>query len=467
MLLDDFAEYAHGEAQRGLQPEVRHHAKRALVDWFSALFPGTEVAPATQLIRTYAAELGHGKSSLPGFDLTAFPGTAAWINGSASHAVEFDDIFRDAIYHPGCPTIAAALAVAEDQGKSGLELLTAVTIGYEISTRIGVAVQPSHYRFFHTTGTVGCFGGAAAVAALLAPHERDVMRHALATAASFASGLQQAFRSDAMTKALHAGHAAAIGVLAGSGAANGITGALDILEGEAGFGAAMSVNPQWGRATEGLGEHYNITRITQKNHGCCGHTFAAIDAAIALRERHEIEPRQIRSIQVDTYQTAIDVTGDFEPQTAFEAKFSLPYVVSHALLYGAVRLGAFSEERLADSAIRALMAKLRIHADAELSAGFPAMRAARLCITLQDGRTLEHFAPYRKGDPEAPLSDAELNDKFRELAAPVIGVGSAHQLLEQLWRLDRLQLSDLNLGTLCGTVKSQSRAARPHREKPF
>ena len=79
---------------------------------------------------------------------TAFPGTAAWINGSISHAVEFDDIFRDAVYHPGCPTIAAALAVAEDRGSTGAELLKAITIGYEISTRIGVAIQPSHYRFF-------------------------------------------------------------------------------------------------------------------------------------------------------------------------------------------------------------------------------------------------------------------------------------------------------------------------------
>ena len=448
MLLDDFAEYARGEARRGLQPEVLHHAKRALVDWFSALFPGTVVAPATQLLRSHAAELGHGKSSLPGLETTAFPATAAWINGSASHAVEFDDIFRDAIYHPGCPTIAAALAIAEDQGRSGLELLTAVTIGYEISTRIGVAVQPSHYRFFHTTGTVGCFGAAAAVAALLAPREREVMRHALATAASFAAGLQQAFRSDAMTKALHAGHAASIGVLSGSGAAQGITGALDILEGAAGFGAAMSVNPQWSRAAEGLGERYNITRITQKNHACCGHTFAAVDAAIALREQQRLEPSQIESIDVDTYQTAIDVTGDFQPRTAFEAKFSLPYVVCHALLYGSVRLGAFSEERLAEQSIRELMGKLRLNADAELSAGFPVMRAARLRITLHDGRTLEHFFPYRKGDPEAPLSDVELNDKFRELAMPVIGTVPAQRLLEKLWRLDTLQLADLHLGAL-------------------
>lgn len=156
---------------------------------------------------------------MPGLRTTAFPATAAWINGSISHTVEFDDIFRDAVYHPGCPTIAAALAVAEDRGSSGADLLRAITIGYEISTRIGVAVQPSHYRFFHTTGTVGCFGSAAATAALLDGANPDVMRHTLATAASFASGLQQAFRSDAMTKALHAGHAAWVGVTAGLGAA--------------------------------------------------------------------------------------------------------------------------------------------------------------------------------------------------------------------------------------------------------
>jgi 2-methylcitrate dehydratase PrpD len=338
-IVDEFANYAQGEAGRALPPEVTHHAKRALIDWFSALFPGIAVAPGVQLMKTHAAELGHGKSSLPGQRTTAFPATAAWINGSISHAVEFDDIFRDAVYHPGCPTISAALAVAEDRGASGAELLKAITVGYEISTRIGAAVQPSHYRFFHTTGTVGCFGSAAATAALAGPGNPDVMKHALATAATFASGLQQAFRSDAMTKALHAGHAGWVGVTAGLGAANGITGALDILEGAAGFGAATSQAPNWERATEGLGTRYNICSITQKNHGCCGHTFAAIDAMLAIREQG-VNPQQVESIQVHTYQTALDVTGNFNPRTAFEAKFSLPYVVSHGLLYGAVRLHA-------------------------------------------------------------------------------------------------------------------------------
>jgi len=448
MVIDQLADYARQECARALPDAVAHHAKRAVIDWFSALFPGIGEAPGPQLMRAHAAEIGHGRSSLPGQRQSAFAATAAWINGSISHAVEFDDIFRDAVYHPGCPTISAALAVAEAQGASGADFLRAVTVGYEISTRIGVAVQPSHYRFFHTTGTVGCFGSAAATAALLAPAQPEVMRHALATAASLAAGLQQAFRSDAMTKALHAGHAGWVGVTAGQGAASGITGAIDILEGEAGFGKALSDGAQWARATEALGERYNIQSITQKNHGCCGHTFAAIDAMLDIRQREALSASQIAAIRVETYQTALDVTGNFEPRTAFEAKFSLPYVVAHALLHGAVRLNAFEPGRLEDADIRSLMARTQLVADPQLSAGFPAQRAARIVVTLHDGRVIEQFAPCRKGDPEAPLSDADLEDKFLELASPVLGDAPARQLLAQLWQLERLSLADLRLGQL-------------------
>lgn len=448
MLVDVFAEYAQRDATRDLPQDVIHHAKRALLDWVSCLLPGTKVAPAIPLVRAYAAELGYGKSSLPGFGKVAFPSTAALINGSASHSIEFDDIYRDAIFHPGCPTIAAALAVAEDRGRSGLELLKAITIGYEISTRIGSAIQPSHYKFFHTTGTVGCFGSASAAAALLAPQDANVIRHALATATSFASGLQQAFRSDAMTKPLHAGHAAWVGVTSATGAASGVTGALDILEGEAGFLAAMSqasVSPQF---TEGLGQSYNITHVTQKNHGCCGHTFSAVDAALLLKSEHNIGADQIASITVHTAQTPINVAGNPTPRTPYEAKFSLPYVICHALLYGSVRMNAFSEERLTDPAIRRLMTKVALKADPKLTADFPRMRSARVEITLLNGQRFECFRPHRKGDPEAPLSDEELNDKFHELTAPVIGEAPARLLLQQLWSMEKLQIADLKLAQL-------------------
>ena len=448
MLVDALAEYARRDAARELPQEVIHHAKRVLVDWFSALLPGTRVSPAINLVRTYASELGHGKSSLPGFGTTAFPGTAAWINGSASHAVEFDDIYRDAIYHPGCPTIGAALAIAEDQAKSGPDLLKAIIVGYEISTRIGISIQPSHYKFFHTTGTVGSFGSAAAVAMLMAPGNVEVMRHALATAASFAAGLQQAFRSDSMTKPLHAGHAAWVGVAAGTGAANGVKGALDILEGDAGFGAALSQGANWELATAGLGEQYNITKTTQKNHGCCGHTFSALDAVQLIQQKHPINAAQIDSVVIHNNKFAIAVTGNYSPKGAAACRFSMPYVIAHQLLYGPVRIDAFSAERQADPAIRNLMKKITLQEDPVLMASFPESRRARVVIKMKDGKTFEECPPYRKGDPEWQLTDAELNEKFSELTTPVIGEQAAKRLLEQLWSVDKIQIANLKLAAL-------------------
>jgi 2-methylcitrate dehydratase PrpD len=447
MLLETLASYGAKDAIGDLPDEVLHHAKRAFLDWLAALYPGTQVSPGIELLRAHKDELGLGRSSLPGYKTTTLPATAAWINGSVSHAVEFDDIFRDAVYHPGCPVISAALAAAESTQASGKALLHAIVVGYEISTRLGAAIQPAHYKYFHTTGTVGCMGAAAAVAAIHAPGDATVMRHAIATATTFASGLQQAFRSDAMTKALHAGHAAAVGVRSGMAAACGVTGVPDILEGEVGFGAALADDPDWRLAVEGLGKDYNITRITQKNHACCGHTFAAIDAAIELRNRHGIRPDQIKEIHVASYQTALDVTGNFRPATVFECKFSLPYVVSHALHHGAVRLNAFEAERLSDTSIRNLMTKLVLSSDEELTARFPRQRAARLSLLLNDGTFVEHFSPYRKGDPESPLSDAELVDKFNELTIPVIGNERAEQLQRQVWSLDGLTVKDLALSS--------------------
>lgn len=448
-LIEQLADYSVSEANSTLRGDVRHHAKRAVLDWFAAMYPGTREPVAQRLAQSYADEHGTGRSSLPGYGATALPTTAAWINGTSSHAVEFDDIFKDAIYHPGVPTVSAALAVGEHIGASGEDFLRAVVVGYEISTRIGAAVQPSHYHFFHTTGTIGCFASAAAAAFLLAPKDRLVMAHALATAGSFAAGLQQAFRSDSMTKALHGGHAASAGITAARAAASGVTGALDILEGEVGFGAAMSVDPQWHKVTEGLGSSYNITRITQKTHCCCGHTFAAIDAVQLLREQlSQTERDQVVRIEVDTYKTALDVTGNYEPVSAYQAKFSMPYVLVQALRYGSVRLEAFSDARLEEPASREMMQKVVMTACPELTRQFPLARAARVRLVLQDGRVLEHFSPFRKGDPEAPLTDLELEQKFAELVTPVIGSDATRWLGSQIWKLEELQLSDLNLVSL-------------------
>ena len=435
MLIQQIADYAVKEQTSSLPPNVWHHAKRAVIDWYAALLPGSIVEPATILEQALSEDLDRGNARLAS-GRRATLRAAALINGAASHSVEFDDIYRDAGYHPGSPVISAALAAAQSTGASGERFLRGVIVGYETSTRIGEAIMPSHYRFWHTTGTVGSFGAAASVATVLGCN-REQFAHALGTVGSFASGLQQAFRSQCMTKPLHGGHAADVGAMAAMGAAKGLTGALDMLEGDVGFGAAMSVNPDWSKAVKDLGVDYHITRVTFKNHGCCGHTFAPIDGVLHLQKTHGFTWRDLKRVKIATYKAGTDITNNPDPAGEYQAKFSLQYVTAHALVHGSVRLVAFAPERLLDPDVRAVLAKVEVVADPVLSKGYPGQRAAHVEVELNDGQVLKHFQPTRKGDPEMPLTDDEVNDKFLELATPVIGDVKSRELLKALWALDK------------------------------
>ena len=261
--------------------------------------------------------------------------------------------------------------------------------------------------------------------------------HALATAATFAAGLQQAFRMDSMSKPLHAGRAAEAGLLAAQLAREGVTGSADVLDGEAGLGRAMGDGPDWRAAVATLGQVFHIEAMTFKNHACCGHTFAAIDAALVLKQRLGITADDVARVQVATYRPALEVAGNPQPRTAPEARFSLPYVVATGLRFDRVRLAAFTDERLQDPQTRALMARIELTVDAELDAAFPGRRAARVSITTHDGRHESFLQPTRKGDPELPLSDADLDDKFIELAGPVLGDVRARRMLALLWELEQ------------------------------
>lgn len=418
-----------------LSDEVRHATRRCLIDWFATTVPGGVRPPATLLSQALSDELDRGKAVLVPSGRRALARAAALINGSASHTVEFDDIFRDAIYHPGAPVISAALALAQDRQVDGERLLRAIVAGYEISTRIAAAVTPAHYEYWHTTGTAGAFGAAAAACSILGLGA-DETEHALANAATMAAGLQQAFRSDAMGKPLHAGRAAETGVLVALAAASGVTGASGMLDGPRGFGNAMSRDADWAAAVSDLGQHYNITRMTQKNHGCCGHSFAALDAIIALRDAYRLLPEDVSWIRIGTYSKALEVTGNATPRSGYEAKFSLPYCASVALIDGRVRLNAFDDQHLEDAEIREIIKRIELYVDPQSDRGFPKQRAAVVEMHTRDGRVLKFRAPTRKGDPDSPLSDAELVDKYRELVAPVIGESAAEGLLDILWRID-------------------------------
>ena len=419
-VVERLASWAVESRSRALPPEAIHHAKRAVIDWHAAYYPGTVVPPATMLEKAFA---GAGDVR-----------TRALIMGSAAHTEELDDIFRDGIYHPGAPTISAALAIAPSLKLSGMDFLRAVVVGYEISTRIGAAMGRAHYKHWHNTGTIGVFGACAAVSEVLKLNEKQ-FAHALATVTTFAAGLQQAFRMDSMSKPLHAGRAAEAGVTAALAAREGVTGSLDVVEG---FGRAMGDDPDWGAAFATLGRDWHITRMTFKNHACCGHTFAAIDGALALKARMKIAAEDIARVHVGTYRAGVEVAHYENPRTPAEGRFSLKYVVATALTHGSVRLAAFESSRLQNPQTRSVMSKISAAIDPELDAAFPRQRAARVSIETKSGKREELLQPTRKGDPDLPLSDREVEEKYTELAAPVIGAEKAKDLLQRLWRLESL-----------------------------
>jgi 2-methylcitrate dehydratase PrpD len=409
-LVERFADWAVSYRSVPLEKSVLHHARRAVIDWHAALYPGMVVPPVTLMQKAFAGE-------------SDSPRLKALIEGTAAHTVEVDDIFRDGIYHPGAPTIASSRALTEG--------LRPVVVGYEISTRIGAAMGKAHYKHWHNTGTIGCFGAAAAAAEAL--HlDRNQFAHALATVTTFAAGLQQAFRMDSMSKPLHAGRAAEAGVSAALMAREGVTGSLDVMQG---FAAAMGDRPDWEKGLATLGKDFHITRMTFKNHACCGHTFAAIDGALELKKRMQVQAADIESIEVATYRAGVEVAHYENPRTPAEGRFSLKYVVATALTHGSVRLAAFEPERLSDRGTAEVMKKIKTSVDPELESAFPHKRSARVAIRAR-GKREEWLQPTRVGDPDAPLSDRMLEEKYFELVVPVLGEARAKDLLARLWALE-------------------------------
>lgn len=406
--------------RRPLPPEVDWATRRALLDWFATTLPGTRHAPATLLSKAFASTRGGGKAVCYVDGLQGAPRHAALLNATASHTVEFDDIFKDGGYHPGSSTISAALAVAQDIGASRERLHRAIIGGYEVGCRIALAIQPSHYTYWHTSATVGTIGAAVSTAMLLGASQPQI-GHAIALSSSFAGGHQQNLQGEGMAKPLHAGHAADAGILAGVAAAHGVTASLDSLHAPNGFAAATSDSSgDWEAALDGIGNWTPITRMTIKNHGCCGHIFPALDGLKVLRERENIPLDLIQRIHIEGYGATYSMCNRPVPNTAQEARFSLQYCVAAFLLSGKVRLQAFESAMLNDTRMRDLMKKVTVSERQDIAKAYPAKRMANIIVTTDDGKEVSHFQESRKGDPEDPMSDDELIEKYDELTTGIL-----------------------------------------------
>lgn len=334
----------------------------------------------------------------------------AFVMGGLSHILELDDLHRDSVTHPGCVVIPAAWAVAEDRDLGGRPFLEAILAGYEACCRVGMAVGREHYRIWHNTATCGPFGSAMAVARLLELGE-DQSVSALGNAGTQSSGLWEFLDEGAMSKHLHTARAAESGVLAALLAEQGLTGPERILEGPRGFFAGLCPHPLPEAIVAGPGRPWELARTSVKPWPCCRHTHPAIDAALELNSRLASVP--IAKVTARTYRAALDVCDRPRPQDAYGAKFSLQHCVAIALADGKVDQSSFdaaARERLA-----AERARVSVELSPEIEAAYPGGWGAEIVVETTDGRRLTAFRREAKGDPENPVTAAELAAKARGL----------------------------------------------------
>ncbi|HWV09123.1 MAG TPA: MmgE/PrpD family protein [Pseudomonas sp.] len=421
-----------------LPTQVVERTEDLFLDWLGSALASKGQHPIP-LFERYARRMGpsSGRSQVlvNGERTSAY--FAALVNAASSHLVEQDDLHNSSVLHPATVVFPAALAAAQDLGKSGRELILASVAGYEAGIRIGEFLGRSHYRIFHTTATVGTLAAAVAVGKLLGFNQAQFV-NCLGSAGTQAAGLWQFLRDAADSKQLHTAKAAADGLLAAYLTEDGLTGAQEILEGEQGMAAGMSSDANPACLVDRLGSRWALTETSFKFHASCRHTHPAADALLHLMQRDSLRPEHIAQVTTRVHQGAIDVLGRVTvPQSVHQAKFSMGTVLGLIAFYGKAGLTEFHQHALTDPRVAAFRDKVGMQLDAEVDGAYPARWLGRIEVITVDGRRLEAGIDEPKGDPGNTLSRPELEDKFRRLLAfsDAATADEAGVLIQRVWSL--------------------------------
>ena len=415
-----------------LPTEVKKISLELFSDWFANAVAGLDSPLAQALLSLSPTYEGPGRAMRVGDLVSAEPLWAALVNAGAAHALEFDDSSRVGLYHPGAPILSAAFSAACKAEVPGSALLIAMVAGYEVSLRLALAVNPSHYKLWHTTGTVGSFGAAAAAACVLRLDPKQTAA-AFGIAGTQAAGLWEVLPDAPQTKNLHPAKAAFAGLLAALLAQKGIEGPITILEGSRGFFAATVPDPVSARkCTEGLGKEWLTLDTTFKAYPVCGHAMTPIEASLKLHGQFDLE--LVEEVEVRAHSVSLQVASQPYPVDEYQAKFSIPYCVAVALIRGRVGQEEFSAQLRESQEIQGLLKKIRLIPDGGLAKA-PGQRPARISVRLVGGKTLSALAEVRKGDPEYPMTADEKLDKFLKLTGRAWGARVAENVFEAIGML--------------------------------
>ena len=343
---------------------------------------------------------------------------------------DFDDTHVVAV-HPSAPVLPALLALAEWKGASGAELVHAFVVGVETECRVGLSVFPAHYMVgWHITGTAGVFGAAAAAGKLLGLNEQQMV-WALGIAATQSSGLREMFGS--MCKSLHPGRAAQGGLMAALMAQRNFTSSDQAIEAPRGFAHVTSTEFDESIITREWGTRYELSSNMYKPFACGLVVHGTIDGCIQLRNEHALEPEMIESVDIKVSSIVLELTAKANPQTGLEGKFSVFHAAAVALLFGVAGEEQFGDSCVQDTRVIALRKKVHIELDKSIG-----RTQAHVFIRLTDGRVLERRVEHALGTLERPMSDADLEAKFRALSKDILTDRQCSKLIERCWAVETL-----------------------------
>jgi 2-methylcitrate dehydratase PrpD len=439
-------------------------AKRAYLDTIGVTLAGS-AEPSARLVRDLVAgESPSGPASILGTSRCAGAIGAALANGTAAHALDFDDVSVVSLAHPSASLVPATLAASELVNGDGAALLDAYCVGFEVAAILGRALNPAHYvRGWHCTSTIGTIGAAAAAARVLGLDAGATAR-CLGIAASEASGLKANFGT--MTKPLHAGFAARNGVLAAKLAADGFGASDAALDGAQGFAAAFGGESRdLVPFMEQIGTRWELveTGIIVKLYPSCAGTHPTLDALLDLRREEGFTAEEIAAVDVGVDAVTPTVLQYDQPRTGLEAKFSLPYCAAAAILDGAVGLETFEDGRVARPAVRRLLRLVTMRIEPELDPSAAPLTQAIVVVRLHDGRELRRAIRGARGYPDCPASQGELEAKFCGCAERVLPAAAVEQALETFRGLQ--QLSSVRMLTALLHPDEAAHSSGPARQR--
>ncbi len=420
-----------------LPQAVVEEAKTCFLDFLAACYSGASV-PLARVGLSVLKALGSGTSTLIGRPEKSTISGAAFFNGMIATAEDVDDAHRYASgLHLSATTFPVALSLGEAQNIDGMRFIRAVAAGYEISSRISRAIDTGHrQRGFHATGTVGPFGACAASAVVLGL-DKETIQNALGIAGSTSAGLFAFLEDGASVRHAHAGQACSNGMLAALLAAGGMTGPRRIFEAKEGFLNAYTTQHEPEFIMQDMGDTYEIFSAYHKVYQACGHSFPAIDAALALRDALCDRFEAIERIEIKAYPASAALDRK-TPRSIAQARFSIPFLVGLALTRGNVTPMEMVPENLNDAGITALASRVSVIEDPAIASDYPRLRSGKMVVTLADGTVLEKKIEAPRGMPENPVGREVIEKKFTDASGSMLPPERQEKVVAAVNRLEQV-----------------------------